>query len=227
MDLMVLSVLVWLGVHVVVPETVRPALVAGFGLQRYIPVFAMSSLAAMTGMILAYREAPYIALWSPPPGASTAVAVLVALALMLLTLGITTANPAGPAGDAMTGMVLPTPGVVRITRHPLMSGIALWALAHLLVNGHLAALLLFGTIALTALNGMAAMDRRRRRALGPAWDDFAARTSRLPLAAILAGRNRLVLAELSWKPLVVAVVLFFVLLLSHQAVIGLPPYLPS
>lgn len=226
MGWMALSALVWLGIHCVVPATVRPALVARFGIKRYIPVFAMSSLAAMVGMILAYRRAPYVALWTPPQEAGVLVAVMVAAGLLLITLGLATRNPAGPEGDALAGTALPTPGVVRITRYPLLGGIALWAAGHLLVNGHLAALLLFGTLLLTAINGMAAIDRRRRKTLGPAWNDFAGRTSRLPFAAILAGRNRLALSELSWKAALAAAALFAVYYFSHETVIGLPPYLP-
>ena len=73
---------------------------------------------------------------------------------------------------------------------------------------------------------MAAIDRRRRKTLGPAWEDFARRTSRLPFAAILAGRNRLALSELSWTAALAAAALFAVYYFFHETVIGLPPYLP-
>jgi len=223
---LILAVLVWLGLHAVVPATVRPALVARFGLQRYIPVFAMSSLAAMTGMVLAYREAPYVALWPPLPGGSLVVPLLVAAAFQLVALGVTAINPATPAGEAMGGAPLPTLGVVRITRHPVLAGIALWAAGHLLVNGHLAALLLFGTLLFTAVNGMASIDRHRRKALGPAWDGFAARTSRLPFAAIAAGRNAWTPGEVPWRPAAAGLAVFVGVYAAHLWLFGVPPWLP-
>jgi uncharacterized membrane protein len=63
----------------------------------------------------------------------------------------------------------------RVTRAFVAS---LWAIAHLLVNGQLAALLMFGSLLVSALKGMVSIDRKRRRALGPLWDEFEAQTSR-------------------------------------------------
>ena len=45
---------------------------------------------------------------------------------------------------------LPVHGITRVTRHPRLCGVSLWAIAHLLVNGHLAALLMFGALLVTA-----------------------------------------------------------------------------
>ena len=80
--------------------------------------------------------------------------------------------------------------------------------AHLLVNGNLAALLLFGAVLVTTLNGMVSIDRKRRRALGALWDEFEAQTSRLPFAAILTGRTRLELTEFHVWQVALAVALF-------------------
>ena len=47
------------------------------------------------------------------------------------------------------------PGVVRLTRHPLLLALAIWATAHVVPNGDLAHVLLFGTFAVFALAGRA------------------------------------------------------------------------
>jgi uncharacterized membrane protein len=62
---------------------------------------------------------------------------------------------------------VPVYGITRVTRHPRLCGITLWGIAHLLVNGNLAALIMFGALLVTAVNGMVSIDRKRRRALGP------------------------------------------------------------
>src|SRR5262249_31595264 len=62
---------------------------------------------------------------------------------------------------------------------------------HLIVNGDLASLILFGSLLVLALGGTAAIDAKRRRSFGEQWMQFAAVTSNVPFAAIVAGKNRL------------------------------------
>ena len=70
------------------------------------------------------------------------------------------------------------------------------------------AFVMFGALLVTAVNGMVSIDRKRRHALGGLWDEFAARTSRLPFAAILAGRTRFEMSEFRAWQIALAVVLF-------------------
>jgi uncharacterized membrane protein len=76
-------------------------------------------------------------------------------------------------------------GMLRITRHPFLWGVAIWASGHLSVNGDRASIVLFGSMLLLALFGTASIDAKRKRALGATWDAFAAQTSNVPFAAIL------------------------------------------
>jgi uncharacterized membrane protein len=95
-------------------------------------------------------------------------------------------------------------GIVRITRHPFLWGVALWALVHLIVNGDLASLIFFGSLLVLAVVGTLSIDAKRRRSFGEQWSRFANVTSDVPFAAIAAGRNRLgpALAEIGlWRPL--------------------------
>src|SRR3546814_16088863 len=86
----------------------------------------------------------------------------------------------------------PAPGILAITRHPVMWAFALWALAHVPANGTAADLILFGSIAILALVGTLTIDAKKRRPWGEAeWARFAGPTSNLPFAALLAARARL------------------------------------
>jgi uncharacterized membrane protein len=108
-------------------------------------------------------------------------------------------------------------GMVRITRHPFLWAVALWALVHLIINGELAALILFGALLVLALGGTAAIDAKRGRAFGAQWAQFAAVTSNIPFAAIAAGRNQLLpaLREIGlWRPLA-AIVVYVVAFYLH------------
>ena len=77
---------------------------------------------------------------------------------------------------------------------------------------------------LRPLLGTVSIDAKRRRKLGPAWDAFANATSNVPFAAVIAGRNRLRLAELFGWRFWVAVVLFLIILFCHYRLFGVSPF---
>ncbi len=81
---------------------------------------------------------------------------------------------------------------------------------------------MFGALLVTAVNGMASIDRKWRHALGPIWDTFEAQTSRLPFAAILTGRTRFQVAEFHIWQVALAVALFSCVLWLH-GIIGPSP----
>jgi uncharacterized membrane protein len=111
-------------------------------------------------------------------------------------------------------------GMLRVTRHPFLWGVALWAIGHLIVKGDAASIVLFGSLLALALFGTVSIDAKRRRALGAAWDAFAAQTSNLPFAAIAAGRQRLDLREIGWWRIALAVVVWAVLAWAHPYLFG-------
>jgi uncharacterized membrane protein len=117
-------------------------------------------------------------------------------------------NPTATKSSPMIDNKLPVYGITRVTRHPRLCGITLWGIAHVLVNGNLAAVIMFGAVLVTVVNGMVSIDRKRRRALGGVWDEFEAQTSRLPFAAILAGRTRFEISEFRAWQFGLAVALF-------------------
>jgi uncharacterized membrane protein len=103
-----------------------------------------------------------------------------------------------------------------------MWGIGLWALSHLVPNGDGASLILFVGLAVLALAGTLLIDAKKARRWGAAWPPFAAATSNLPFAAILAGRTRLVPAEIGWRPVLIAAALYAALFALHRYVAGVP-----
>jgi uncharacterized membrane protein len=210
---LILAAVFWVALHLGAAGPLRPALVARLGEGGYRGLFSGLSAVGLVWLVLAYRGAPYVALWPPAPFAMAAVLVFLGFLLLAYSLGPT--NPTQVASERLGEGGLQVAGITRVTRHPMLWAFTLWALAHLLVNGHLAGLLLFGAILVTALNGMVSIDRKRAASLGAAWGDFARRTSRLPFAAILAGRSELNLGELaSWR-LGLGVALFIAALWLH------------
>ena len=213
----------FIGIHLFVSGTpLRDRVVGAIGEGPYRGVFSLASAGALLWMGLAYRTAEYVPLWTAPAGLRHLTALLMLLALYLVVAGLATRNPTavGQAIDAAT----PATGIIRVTRHPFLWGVALWAVAHLLVNGHLAALLLFGSLLLLALVGPHLIDAKLRRRAKEPWLRLADATSWVPFAAIARGRNRLVLSELTWWQPALAIAIYLAILLwAHELVFGLAP----
>ncbi|HYM27310.1 MAG TPA: NnrU family protein [Steroidobacteraceae bacterium] len=170
----------------------RDVLVQRLGEGPYRGLFSLASFLGIAWMARAYARAPTIVTWGLLPRLRPLVFAVVLLAVLLVVIGLSTPTPTsvGREGQLAAGGA-EVRGITRITRHPFLWGVALWALVHLVVNGDLASLVLFGSLLLLALAGTAVIDAKRRRRFGAAWEVFARRTSNLPFAAIAAGRNQL------------------------------------
>jgi uncharacterized membrane protein len=188
---------------------VRDALIARLGAGPYRGAFSLASLVGLVWMIYAYRHAQTVVLWGLLPGLRPVAYVLVFIAFLFGVIGLATPSPTAVGMEATLAQGPEIArGMVRITRHPFLWGVALWALVHLIVNGDLASLMLFGSLFVLALGGTTSIDAKRRRNFGEQWMQFARVTSDIPFAAIAGGRNRLwpALAEIGlWRPLAATV----------------------
>jgi uncharacterized membrane protein len=203
----------------------RPWLVARIGERAYLGVYSVIAFGAIGWVISAFVRAPYIELW--PTGAwSAGVALLVMpFALLLAVSGVSTPNPTAVGAPPETlEQVKAVRGILRVTRHPLMWGIALWALVHLVANGDLASFVMFGVLAALALVGTLMIDRKYAARRGAEWQRFVGASSNLPLAAIVQGRQSLMLAEIGWARVAVALLLYAVLLALHPWLFGVSPF---
>jgi uncharacterized membrane protein len=202
----------------------RDALVARLGAGPYRGAFALASVLGIVWMIYAYRHAPPMALWGLLLGLRPAAYVLVFIAFLFVVIGIATPTPTrvGMESKLAEGPSV-VRGVMRITRHPFLWGVALWALVHLMINGDLASLFLFGSLLLLALGGTVSIDAKRRRLFGEQWTEFAGVTSNIPFAAIATGKNELApaLVEIGASRLLVAALIYAVAFYLHGR-LGLP-----
>ncbi|HTX06165.1 MAG TPA: NnrU family protein [Steroidobacteraceae bacterium] len=179
----------------------RDALTARLGEGPYRGLFSLASLAGLAWVIYAYRRAPLLPTWGFLPGFRPAAYLLVLIAFLFAVIGILTPSPTKVGMESKLDPEAAR-GIVRITRHPFLWGVALWAATHLIVNGDVASLILFGTLLVLALGGTASIDAKRRRSFPERWAQFAHVTSSVPFAAIARGGNRLApaLAEIgAWR----------------------------
>ena len=224
MGMLVAAAAAFVGIHVLIAGSpLRGIIVRRTGEGAFRGLFSLLSLGAIVWLCRAYAQAPTLALWQPPHAARMAAPVLVLLAFLLVVLGITTPSPTATGGENLLQQAEPAHGVLRITRHPFLWGVAVWAAAHLLVNGDAASIVLFGAFLVLALVGPRSIDAKRDARFGAAWQRFAAVTSSVPFAAVIGGRNRVVLAELGWWRLAAATAVYVVALGLHRQVFGVSP----
>jgi uncharacterized membrane protein len=148
------------------------------------------------------------------------------VAAILLVAGYTTPNPTAVGMERAARADDPAPGILRITRHPVMWAIGLWAISHMIANGDLRSLLFFGAFAALSLGGTLLIDRKKRLALGSNWPRLAEVTSNLPFAAILTGRTRPRLRDIGLLRLAAGLLLYAVLYEAHALIAGVPVIIP-
>lgn len=204
-------------------HVMRDPLVARFGEKGFQGLYAVIALLILVAMMLAYSQAPLIFLWIPGHGLRHLPLLVMPLALVLIAGSLLAPNPSAVGKSGALDQAEPARGVLRITRHPMMWGIALWAVAHILANGDWASLLFFGGLLLTAILGSLHLDRRMASDQGERWARFAAATSYIPFAALLGGRQRWSWSE--WgRPALFGLGAFIALLLLHPYLFGVRPY---
>lgn len=138
MLLLVLGVALWWAAHLF--KRIAPDARARLG-DKGQGVIAIALVAAIVMMVFGYRSAEDVFLWAAPYW-TLHLNNLVVLVAFYMT------SPAPKKGKLLAGM-----------RHPMLAGFALWAGAHLVVNGDLASLVLFGGLLLWALTEMVVINR--------------------------------------------------------------------
>lgn len=222
MGALVAAAAFFVGIHLIVPPTpLRPWLIARLGGRAYTGLFSLVSVVGLAWLGLAYGAAPVRPLWHVP-GLGHLALIVMPFAWILLVGGLTTANPTAVGGEGRLAADAAPRGFTKITRHPLMWAFALWAFVHLLANGDLASVLLFGPLLFLALFGAVLIDRRRQQENPEAWGRFAAQTSFVPLAALLTGRTRLTMGELGWWRIALGLGLYGLFLMLHPLIVGVP-----
>ncbi len=224
MTSLALAALAFIAIHLGVSgTTLRDRAVVTIGLRGYMLAFSVASVGAIIWLVSAYQAAAYVPTWGQLEGWKPVMIALMLPAFLLVVIGLTTPNPTSVAQE---GLVDQAPqGIVRITRHPFLMGVALWSGLHLIGNGDVASLLFFAALAVVAVAGTVSIDAKRRRVLGAkAWEVFASRTSIVPFAAILAGRNSLAVREIGWWRPGVGIAAYVLMLGGHAHLVGVSPW---
>lgn len=146
---LILGLLIFLGAHSVriVAEDWRSATIARLGAQRWKGLYSLVSVIGFVLIVWGYGQARLQTgfLWTPPIALRHLALLLAALSFVLITAAY-----------------VPRNGIKARLHHPMVLGVKTWALAHLLANGSVADVLLFGAFLLWAVADFSAARRRDR-----------------------------------------------------------------
>lgn len=198
---------------------IKSRLSAVIGKRGFSIAYSALSLCMLSLLIWAAGKAPYVQLWPEMTWHRHVVQMGMLLVCLILAFGIARPNPFS-FGDLNNQAFDPVrPGIVRITRHPILLALALWAMLHLLPNGDLAHVLLFGVLGGFAVAGRILIDGRKQREIGREyWQKLRASVAKAPL----------IQAPLSYFCIclrfMAAIAGFLTLLLLHPAAIGVSAF---
>ena len=219
--------LAFCGSHILLSSTgLRGSLRDQLGERGFLAVYSLTALVTFAWFLVAYAHAPTIILWERREWTALVSVVVMPFAAILLIAGYTTANPTAVGMERMARANDPAPGILRVTRHPVMWAIGLWAVSHLIANGDLRSLIFFGAFAGLSLGGTVLIDRKKQLALGSNWPRLAEVTSNLPFAALIAGRTGLRWREVGLLRIAAGLLLYAVLYRAHGIIAGLPVVIP-
>jgi len=225
MQQLIIATIAFVAWHFVAPyPAIRDRISGGIGERGYLILFSAVSAALLIWIIIAYRQAPVTVLWPSLTAVRHLTGAVMLIACILIFAGMTIRNPTAVGGELPEqGRPEALPGILKITRHPANWGIGLWGVMHVAANGDAASAVMFGGFAALALFGPMMIDRRKKLVLGDKWDAFAAETSYIPFAAILAGRAKTSLTEIGHMRVAGGLFLYGLLLALHEPMFGIWP----
>ena len=188
MAILSIGVLLWAFAHLVptIEQPLKARLVGRLGEKGYRGVFSLVIVASLVLIVVGWRSTPEVYLYVLPIWSRT-----VGFGLMILSFIL--------FGAANYPTI-----IRRFVGHPMLTGLILWSIAHLLMNGTTRALILFGGLGLWAFIEILLINRRDGRPTVPEAPGF---------------RGEL-------KGLIISAIIFMVVLYLHPWFAGVTPFLP-
>ncbi len=166
MGILIIGLALFVGVHLIpAAPSLRESLIARLGAGVYRMIFSLISLASIVIVVWGFSQTPIQPVYAPPVWGHALALGVVPVAFVLFA----SAN-------------MPT-HIREFVRHPMLAGLFLWGLAHLLANGDSRTLVLFGTfLAYSAVAVISVVTREQKQAIdrkAPRWS--------MDIVAIVAG----------------------------------------
>ena len=210
----------FLCIHLMISGTVlKDQIIGSIGKLAYYALFSLFSIVGLIWICVAYAIAvtdPLNAhLWDAPLFLRIIALVGNFIAFQLVVVGVLSPSPT----NLLAIRRLPEKsvhGVIRISRHPVLAGIGLWAVMHILCDGNIASWMFFGSILCLCALGANNIDRKRMASMGEAYVSIKRRTSIIPFVAVIEGRTAFAAEELGAAKMLLAASLFSVFAVLHE-----------
>ena len=214
-----LALFAFLAAHVVPRATgFRDWGIEKFGRKIYMSAYSLVSLGLLAWLVTAMINAPYIGIWATTPLTVAIAIVLMFFSCILLATGAGRANSLSISfRGGQTDM--DNPGILALVRHPIIYTFLLWSLAHVIVNGDVIGLVFFGGMLAFSIIGAKVAEKRARNKLSEAEFAELSQVNQGPFGE----RFKKALSARFAIEVAIGVLLFFVLLIGHEHIIGVSP----
>ena len=169
----------FVGSHFAMSHPLRAPMVKALGAGGFTLAYTVVSFATLGWVAHAFGVAPGADLPGSGEVGWIVASVLTWLAMVLLA-GSLIGNPALPTPMAEAQARAEPKGVLRVTRHPMMWGIGLWALSHMVLFWSTRTMITAAAMGVLALVGSKLQDGKKAALMGAAWDEWSAKTSYWP-----------------------------------------------
>ena len=143
MIILLSGLVLFFGIHAVpMFPSFKASLQSRFGAMRFKALYSLIAISGFALILLGYSQAEFRSVFSPPVWAPLISYLTMPISFCLLVAAYVPNN------------------FRRVIRNPMLSAVLIWALVHLIANGDLASVLLFGLFGLYAIVDIISVNRR-------------------------------------------------------------------
>ena len=228
-----LSSAFFLTIHLMISGTIlKQQMIQAIGTRTYMLLFSIFSIVGFMWMVLSYSPATldpqniiYFSHDFKKSIYGTAIRFCVFplnfIGWNLIVLGMLSKSPTKLSAVKQ----LPEKsifGIIRLTRHPILIGISIMCISHMISNGELAGLIFFGALGSLCVLGAHSIDHKRLEQYGEPYEKIMRLTSIMPGAAIAAGRTAFEPNEIGVLRVALSVSSFTSIVVLHEILFGAP-----
>lgn len=215
-----IALFVFLFAHVL-PQIgdLRGKIIALTSRKIYIIGYSILSTALLIWLVSAALRATKTVYYAADPFTVRIAMGLMLVAIILFVMGAMRPNSLSVSFRRNMDKEATNPGILTLVRHPIIVAFGLWAFAHILVNGELANILLFGIMLAFSLLGMMRLNKTKPKKLSA--DDYQKALQKE--TGTFTARVRRVVDGQFWIELTVGIIVYFAILHAHGPVIGVDP----
>ncbi len=133
MNLLILGIIIFFSIHLVPILPIKNILINRLGENKYKGLFSLIALVGLLIIIYGFSRADFYPIWDPLPYSKEIALALMPISMILLA-----------AANIQTN-------IKKFIKHPMLIAVLIWSFVHLIANGDLRSIILFGSFGLYAL----------------------------------------------------------------------------